>query len=347
MQTAVPRNGRRAPSNDFLFSICLSPLGILFAGVLAGSIRVREIMLADATSLRRRGLSFPRQSVESGPPGLGTGAADDGAGRQRGGHQRHDMARISYDEQTAAAFKAVREVPRDGLSEWREAVRRHLRPSQGMTLVDIGAGTGAFAAAFSDWFGLSVLAVEPSAAMRDQIPRTPAIQVLEGNASALPLPDESADAAWLSLVIHHIPDLGVAAHEIRRVLRPGAPVLIRGGMSHQGCPGRYDSIELVRWFPETARTIDTFPSVRDTCEAFAAAGFHQDALEQVRETWPTSLADFLSQVDTFRQADTTMRNLTEDEFLRGKERLRRAVRHAEDTANPETRSNWLDLLVLR
>ena len=36
--------------------------------------------------------------------------------------RRHDMARISYDEQTAAAFKAVREVPRDGLSEWREAV---------------------------------------------------------------------------------------------------------------------------------------------------------------------------------------------------------------------------------
>jgi SAM-dependent methyltransferase len=253
------------------------------------------------------------------------------------------MARISYDEQTAAAFKAVREVPRDGLSEWREAVGRHLRPAQGMTLVDIGAGTGAFAAAFSDWFGLTVLAVEPSAAMRDQIPRTPAIQVLEGNASALPLPDESADAAWLSLVIHHIPDLGAAAHEIRRVLRPGAPVLIR-----QGFPGRIDDrIELVRWFPETARTADTFPSVEETCQAFAGAGFHQDALEQVRETWPASLAEFLGQVDTFRQADTTMRNLTEEEFLRGKQRLRRAVRHAGATANQETRSNWLDLLVLR
>jgi len=253
------------------------------------------------------------------------------------------MARISYDEQTAAAFKAVREVPRDGLSEWREAVRRHLRPSQGMTLVDIGAGTGAFAAAFSDWFDLSVIAVEPSAAMRDQIPRTPAIQVLEGDASALPLPDGSADGAWLSLVIHHIPDIGAAAHEIRRVLRPGAPVLIRGGISGTN----YDKIELVRWFPETARTIDTFPSVKDTCKAFAAAGFHQVALEQVRETYPTSLADFLGQVDRHRRADTTIRNLTEDEFLRGKERLRRAVRHAEDTANLETRSNWLDLLVLR
>jgi SAM-dependent methyltransferase len=257
------------------------------------------------------------------------------------------MARISYDERTAAAYKAVREVPRDGLAEWREAVRRHLRPSPGMTLVDIGAGTGAFAAAFSDWFDVNVLAIEPSAAMRDQIPRTPGVQVFEGNASALPLPGESADAAWLSNVIQHIPDLGAAAHEIRRVLRPGAPVLIRAGMSRQGFPGRYDGIEIVRWFPETARTVDTFPSLEDTCKAFAAAGFHRDAFEQVRETYPTSLADFLGQVDTFRQADTTMRGLTEDEFLRGKERLRRAVQRAEKTAPPETRSNWLDLLVLR
>ncbi len=260
------------------------------------------------------------------------------------------MARISYDEQTATAFKAVREAPRDGLLEWREAVARHLCPSPGMTLVDIGAGTGAFTAAFSDWFDLSVLAVEPSAAMRDRIPRTPPIHALEGDARALPLPDDSADAAWLSLVIHHIPDLRAAAREIRRVLRPGAPVLIR-----QGYPDRYqptgplrlDGIEIARWFPETARAIETFPSLEDTCAAFEAAGFRRQALEQVRETYPGSLADFLGELDAFRRADTTMRNLTEDEFLRGKERLRRAVRQAESTANPEPRGNWLDLLVLR
>ncbi|HJQ42492.1 MAG TPA: methyltransferase domain-containing protein [Jatrophihabitantaceae bacterium] len=251
------------------------------------------------------------------------------------------MARISYDEQTASAYKAVREIPRDGLSEWREAVRRHVRPSSGMTLVDIGAGTGQFATAFTDWFDVTVIAVEPSDAMRDQIPRTPAVHVIEGNATALPLPDDSADAAWLSLVLHHIPDLVAAAHEIRRVLRAGAPVLIR-----QGFPGRLDGVELVRWFPETARVVDTYPSVAETCDAFAAAGFHRDALEQVRETRP-SLADFLAEVDTFRQADTTMRKLTDEEFLRGKERLRRAVRHGEEAASPEMRSNWLDLLVLR
>ena len=143
------------------------------------------------------------------------------------------MARITYDDQTAAAFKAVREVPRDGLERWREAVRRHLGPLPGMTVADIGAGTGVFATALSDWFGVIVAAVEPSAAMRAQIPRRPGIEVLEGDACTLPLPDGSADGAWMSLMIHHIPDLEAAAHEIRRVLRPGAPVLIR-----QAFPGR-------------------------------------------------------------------------------------------------------------
>ena len=252
------------------------------------------------------------------------------------------MARITYDDPTAAAFKAVREVPRDGLGHWRDAIQRHLRPVPGMTVVDIGAGTGAFAAAFRDWFGLSILAVEPSVAMRAQIPRRPGIQVLAGDAGALPLPDGAADGAWLSLVIHHIPDLAAAAREIRRVLRPGAPVLIR-----QGFPGRLDRVELVRWFPETARLVATYPTVDQTCQAFAAAGFRQEALEPLPETYPTSLAALLAQVDTLRQADTTLRSLSEEEFLRGKERLRQAVQAAAATPSPEPRSNWLDLLVLR
>jgi ubiquinone/menaquinone biosynthesis C-methylase UbiE len=253
------------------------------------------------------------------------------------------MARISYDDQTAAAYKAAREIPREGLVAWRDAVRRHLRPSPDMTLVDIGAGTGVFAAAFRDWFDLAVLAVEPSPAMRSHIPRRAGIRALDGDASALPLSDRSADGAWLSLVIHHIPDLEAAACEIRRVLRPGAPVLIR-----QGFPGRTDTTRTFPWefFPETARSVGTFPSVEQVCQSFASAGFRRHALEQVPETL-TSLGEFLDQADDFRRADTNMRGLTDEEFLRGKEELRRAVRHAELTGRTETRTNWLDLLVLR
>jgi ubiquinone/menaquinone biosynthesis C-methylase UbiE len=252
------------------------------------------------------------------------------------------MARNNYDDQTAAAYKAVREIPRDGLGHWRDAIRRYLNPFPGMTVVDIGAGTGTFSAALNDWFDISIVAVEPSGAMRAQIPRRPGIQVLEGDAGTLPLPDGSADGAWLSLMIHHIPDLQAAAREIRRVLRPGAPVLIR-----QGFPGRLDRVENVRWFPETARTVDAYPSVEQTCQAFAAAGFSREALEQVPEIYTASLAEFLAQLDTFRRADTTIRALTDEEFQRGKERIRQAVQEAEGTPSPEPRSNWLDLLVLR
>ena len=100
---------------------------------------------------------------------------------------------------------------------------------------------------------------------------------------------------------------------------------------------------LVRWFPETARAVATYPSMDETCDAFAAAGFRREAFEQVRETYGGSPEDFLDEADTFRDADTTMRELTDEEFLRGKERLRRAL----ETASPEPRGNWLDLLVLR
>jgi SAM-dependent methyltransferase len=200
-----------------------------------------------------------------------------------------------------------------------------------------------FATAFSDWFGLSVLAVEPSAAMRAQIPGRPGIQVLEGQASALPLPDRSADGAWMSLMIHHIPDLGAAAREIRRVLRPGAPVLIR-----QGYPGRGDPARTFPWefFPETARSVSTFPTVEQVCQAFSTAGFRREAIEPVPERW-ISLAGFLDQADTFRHSDTNLRSLTEEEYLRGKEQLRRAVEQAGPEARNEARTSWLELLVLR
>ncbi|HUZ14865.1 MAG TPA: class I SAM-dependent methyltransferase [Gaiellaceae bacterium] len=244
-----------------------------------------------------------------------------------------------YDISVAKAFKESREIPLEGLAEWRDAVRRHLDPGPGMKLLDLGAGTGAFASAFSDWFGIEVVAVEPSAAMRSHIRQSEAIEVLEGSALDIPLPDVSADAAWLSLVIHHLPDLAAAAQEIRRVLRPGGPVLIR-----QGFPDRaLDGIEIIRWFPETAKLVSTYPSLVETCAAFERAGFRREAVEPVRDVPPGTLADFLRETDTLRRADTTLRMLTEDEFERGRERLRRAV----EAGNSEPRANVLDLLVFR
>ena len=261
------------------------------------------------------------------------------------------MARISYDDQTAAAYKAVREIPRDGLLDWREAVRRQLRPSPGMTVVDIGAGTGVFATAFSDWFGLSVLAVEPSAAMRAQIPARPARPGRPrgrdpGTRGTGQRPSAARSVGGRRLDVAHDPPHPrprAAAREIRRVLRPGAPVLIR-----QGYPGRGDPARTFPWefFPETARSVSTFPTVEQVCQAFGTAGFRREAIEPVPERW-ISLAGFLDQADTFRHSDTNLRSLTEEEYLRGKEQLRRAVEQAGPAARHEARTSWLELLVLR
>jgi ubiquinone/menaquinone biosynthesis C-methylase UbiE len=100
--------------------------------------------------------------------------------------------------------------------------------------------------------------------------------MLVGHASAIPLEAASVDGAWLSTVIHHIPDLRAAATEPRRVLRLGAPVLIRSAF-----PGRHEQITLFRFFPEAIRVLDTYPSVADVCAAFATAGFAYVALEPV------------------------------------------------------------------
>jgi len=129
------------------------------------------------------------------------------------------MTRIDYEDTAAAAFQASCELPPDALSEWRTAIARHLAPWPGMRLLDLGVGTGGWAAALANWYGIAVVAVEPSPAMRA---RARYRCTLAGEASALPLAPATVDGAWLSTVIRHLPDLPAAARELRRVLRPGA-----------------------------------------------------------------------------------------------------------------------------
>jgi len=68
-----------------------------------------------------------------------------------------------------------------------------------MRLLDLGAGTGIWAVAFTRWYSIDVIAVEPSAAMRA---RSPHPHTLAGHAGAIPLGPATIDAAWLSTVIH-------------------------------------------------------------------------------------------------------------------------------------------------
>ncbi|MGC5341767.1 class I SAM-dependent methyltransferase [Streptomyces sp. DT24] len=245
------------------------------------------------------------------------------------------MAAILYDDRSADAYRLARDIPPGRLIAWREAIGAEAALEPGMTVLDVGAGTGAFASALHQWFGVRVLAVEPARAMRDLIPGAEGIEALDGTAEALPVPDGCADAAWLGSVVHHVSDLAAAARELRRALRPGAPVLIRNSF-----PGRCSRDLRVRFFPETARVVAGYPSVEQVCAAFAPAGFRRIALHSLPQQSAADLADFAGRVH--RDADAKLRGLTDEEFDRGMERLRAAV--ADEPAQPAT--SWMDLLVL-
>ncbi len=240
------------------------------------------------------------------------------------------MARIGYSDATADAFQASRELPPDGLSEWRAAIARHLAPRPGTRVLDLGAGTGTWATALASWYGISVVAVEPSAAMRA---RSRCRGMLAGHATALPLAPATMDGAWLSTVIHHLPDLPAAARELRRVLRPATPVLIRGAF-----PGRHHGIGLFRYWPEAIAALDTFPSVTSVRAAFAAAGFSYVTLEPVRQVTAPSLAAIAATVR--REAHTPLMLITESAYETGLARL-----HTAATTQQGPVIDTLDLLV--
>ena len=81
------------------------------------------------------------------------------------------------------------------------------------TVLNVGAGTGSYEPA--DGF---VVAVEPSAEMVRQRPRT-AARAVRASADHLPFQDQSFDAALALLTIHHWPDRKAGLAEMRRVTR--------------------------------------------------------------------------------------------------------------------------------
>lgn len=86
-------------------------------------------------------------------------------------------------------------------------------------MLNVGAGTGSY-----EPTDLEVLAVEPSATMRGQRPPGSA-PVIDARAEALPLDDNSSDAAMACVTIHHWHDRDRGLAEMRRVARDRVVVL--------------------------------------------------------------------------------------------------------------------------
>jgi ubiquinone/menaquinone biosynthesis C-methylase UbiE len=249
------------------------------------------------------------------------------------------MARIDYNR-AASTYDRGRAHPLLVFDEWRGRLAEHLPAGTEGPILDVGAGTGIWAEAFVIWFGLRVIALDPAAGMRAaaQAKGLPAeVTIVAGDSQAIPLQAATCRAAWLSTVIHHIPDLRACAAELGRVLKPGGPVMIRSSF-----PSRHDEIPLFRFFPGAGRVAQTFPTVDQTVAAFSAAGFELRVLERVREHRDGTMADWVTRVRAMRHADSTLASLSDAEFASGLAALEAAASTGEPVA-----PTGLDLMVMR
>ena len=119
--------------------------------------------------------------------------------------------RVDYDERGRTYSRHRRADP-------RIAARIHAALGEARTVVNVGAGAGSYEPE-DRW----VLAVEPSATMRRQRPPG-AAPAIAARAEALPLDDDSVDAAMACVTIHHWDPPAAGLAELRRVAR--GPVVV-------------------------------------------------------------------------------------------------------------------------
>jgi ubiquinone/menaquinone biosynthesis C-methylase UbiE len=98
---------------------------------------------------------------------------------------------------------------------------------EGRRVLDLGCGTGRFAAALAERYGCVALGVDPSPGMLAVArARSSAVTWLAGRAEAIPLAERAVERAFLQTVIHLVEDRAAAFAELRRVLEPGGAVAI-------------------------------------------------------------------------------------------------------------------------
>ncbi|MCC5863752.1 MAG: class I SAM-dependent methyltransferase [Wenzhouxiangella sp.] len=108
-----------------------------------------------------------------------------------------------------------------------EALRRH-GLAEGMSVLDVGSGTGALALIAQDAVGDGgrVLAVDPSAGMLAQARANGVCETVQATGDDIPLDSDSFDLLSMGYALRHVADLEATFREYRRLLKPGGKLLL-------------------------------------------------------------------------------------------------------------------------
>jgi len=125
----------------------------------------------------------------------------------------------------------------------RDAIVAAAGVKPGMTVADIGAGTGLFTMLFADAVKPTgkVVAVDISPAFVEYIQSTAKkrrvknVSAVVANGTDVGLPDASVDLAYLSDVYHHFEHPAETLASIRKALKPGGRMVV---IDYERIPGR-------------------------------------------------------------------------------------------------------------
>ncbi len=116
----------------------------------------------------------------------------------------------------------------------RARLREILEPRPGEHVLEVGPGTGYYALPMASWLAPDGLldVVDLQEEMLDHTSRRAREQGIanivptRADATSLPYPDQSFDAAYLVTVLGETPDQGAALRELRRVVKPGGRIVV-------------------------------------------------------------------------------------------------------------------------
>ncbi len=223
---------------------------------------------------------------------------------------------------SAQGYEAAAALQREVESRLLESLD-YLEDRQPQTVVDLGCGPGhASAAMRKRWPKARVLALDIAMPMlREAKKRSGWLRPFDrvcADARALPLADASVDVLFSNLCVQWIDDLPALFAELRRVLKPGARLLVSSF-------GPETLIELRAAFAQAdaAPHVSPFASIAQFGDAMVQAGFRDPVLD--RDLFVPGYSDLAALMRELRALGATNALRTRRHTLTGRARFAAAA----------------------
>ncbi|MCS6799655.1 MAG: ubiquinone/menaquinone biosynthesis methyltransferase [Myxococcota bacterium] len=191
----------------------------------------------------------------------------------------------------AERYDLVNRIASLGLDRsWRRAAIQALALGTGARVLDVATGTADVAIAIARRYAdARVVGIDPSVRMLERGARKlhragldGRVELLPGDAMALPFDAESFDAAICAFGIRNVPDREAVLREMRRVTRRGGRVVVLELGEPRGALGRIARLHVHHVVPWLGAWLSSAPAYRYLSRSIAAFPPPERFAEQMR-----------------------------------------------------------------